>query len=230
MFNSLLDAMSSSDWTYVLVLVVCALDAVLPILPSETMVVTGGVLAASGQLNVELIMLVGAVGAFLGDNACYWLGRWLGPRARNVLLRGERGKRAYQWAERTLDERGMVVIAAARFVPGGRTATTFTAGATEYPWPKFAVAAGFGAVFWGIYNGLIGLIGGRAFEEQTWKGLLLAFGIAALSAVLIETTRWAISRRKKRKTRQDEAASSDDAGQDERQTAGGPSTMDGPPE
>jgi membrane protein DedA with SNARE-associated domain len=198
MFSSLLDAMSSSGWTYLLVLVVCVGDAVLPVLPSETMVVTGGVLAASGDLNLALIMAAGAVGAFLGDNASYGLGRWFGPRAARLLLRGDRGKRAYDWAERTLERRGMVLIAVARFVPGGRTATTFTAGTTGYPWPKFAAAAGIGAVGWGIYNGLIGAIGGKAFEQQAWKGVLLALGLATLSAVLIELVRWLVARHRGR--------------------------------
>ena len=198
MFNSLLDAMSSSNWTYALVLVVCTLDAVLPLLPSETMVVTGGVLAASGQLNLLLIMAAGAAGAFLGDATSYWLGRRLGPRAARVVLRGDRGKSAYGWAERALEERGMVLIVVARYVPGGRTATTFTAGTTGYRWPKFALAAGIGGSSWGVYNGLIGLVGGRAFERQPWKGLLLALGIAAVSAGLIEAVRWVVRRRRGR--------------------------------
>jgi membrane-associated protein len=198
MFNSLLDAMSASAWTYALILVICALDAVLPVLPGETMVVTGGVLAASGELSLPLIMVVGAAGAFLGDNACYGLGRWWGPPAALFVLRGQRGKRAYDWAGRTLERRGTVLIAAARFVPGGRTATTFTAGTTKFRWLRFAVAAGIGGVAWGVYNGLIGAVGGRAFEEQSWKGVLLALGLAAVSAGLIELTRWAISRYRRR--------------------------------
>jgi membrane-associated protein len=197
MFNGLLDAMSASAWTYALILVVCALDAVLPVLPGETILVTGGVLAAGGDLSLPLVMAVGAAGAFLGDNACYGLGRWWGPRAALLVLRGQRGKRAYRWAERALDRRGMALIAGARFVPGGRTATTFTAGTTEFRWLRFATAAGFGAVAWGVYNGLIGAIGGQAFEHQTWKGLLLALGLAAGSAGLIELIRWLVARRRR---------------------------------
>jgi membrane-associated protein len=199
MFNGLLDAMSNSAWTYLLVLVICALDAVLPVLPGETMLVTGGVLAASGELSLPLIMLSGAAGAFIGDTACYGLGRRYGPRAARLLLRGRRGKLAYEWAERALDRRGMVLIAAARFVPGGRTAATFTAGTTEFRWRRFALAAGIGAVAWGVYNGLIGAAGGKTFEEQSWKGVLLALGIAAVSAGLIETGRWAVSRYRRRR-------------------------------
>lgn len=196
MFNSLLDAMSASAWTYALILAIAGLDAVLPVLPGETVVVTGGVLAATGELSLPLIMAAGAAGAFLGDSACYGLGRWWGPGAARMVLRGDRGERAYAWAERMLERRGMTLIAAARFVPGGRTATTFTAGTTRFRWPRFALAAGLGAVVWGIYNGLIGAVGGRAFEQQSWKGVLLALVLAAASAGLIELVRWLIARRR----------------------------------
>jgi membrane-associated protein len=197
--NGLIDAMSGSPWTYLLVLAVVAGDAVLPILPGETIVVTGGVLAASGNLNVLLIWLAGAVGAFLGDSLTYWLGRRFGTAAARRLARGERGKRSLDWARRTLDRRGMVLIAAARFVPGGRTATALTAGSTDFPWPRFAAAAAIGAVLWSGYNTGLGRIGGETFKNEPWKGLLLAFGLAAATALLLETGRWLASRARSRR-------------------------------
>jgi membrane-associated protein len=190
----LIDAMSGSTWTYLLVFAVVAGDAVLPLLPGETIVVTGGVLAAGGELNVLLIALAGAAGAFLGDTVTYLIGRQLGAKAARRFLRGERGKRSLEWAERMLERRGMVLIAAARFVPGGRTATTFTAGSTHFPWPRFAAAAAIGAVVWSAYNTALGRIGGETFKEQPWKGLLLAIGLAAGTALLIEGVRWLVSR------------------------------------
>jgi membrane-associated protein len=193
--SGLIDAMTGSSWAYLLVFAVVAGDAVLPFLPGETIVVTGGVLAASGELNVVLIGVAGAVGAFAGDTLCYLLGRLFGSRAAERFLRGERGKKSLAWAERTLDERGMTLIAAARFVPGGRTATTFAAGTTHFPYPRFAVADAVGALLWGAYNAGLGAIGGRTFEDQPWKGLLLAFGLAAATALILETARWLRNRR-----------------------------------
>src|SRR5258708_541241 len=137
MFDQLTSALSGSSWAYVLVFAVVAGDAVLPLLPGETIVVTGGVLASSGDLN---ILLVCAAGAFLGDSACYWIGRKLGTRAAERFLRGERGKRSLDWAERALDRRGKTLIAVARFVPGGRTAVSLVAGTTEFPWRIWALA------------------------------------------------------------------------------------------
>ena len=197
MFDQLTDALSGSAWAYVLVLLVVAGDALLPLLPGETMVVTGGVLAASGDLSLPLVVLAGAAGAVAGDNACYWIGRKVGTRAARRLLSGERGRRSLEWAQRTLERRGGVLIAVARFVPGGRTAVAFTAGTTGYPWRRFLVADIAGALLWSAYNAGLGAIGGQAFQQRPWLGLLLAFGLAAASTAAIEGVRWLAQRRQK---------------------------------
>ncbi|HEV7653739.1 MAG TPA: DedA family protein [Mycobacteriales bacterium] len=197
MFDQITAALSGSSWAYVIVFAVVAGDAVLPLLPGETIVVTGGVLASSGDLNIFLVFLAGAAGAFLGDSACYWIGRKLGTRAAEKFLRGERGKRSLDWAERTLDQRGRTLIAVARFVPGGRTAVSLVAGTTEFPWRTWALADLAGVVVWSAYNTGLGAIGGKTFENQTWKGLLLAFGLAFGTAGVIEAVRWFLQRRKK---------------------------------
>lgn len=60
----------------------------------------------------------------------------------------------------------------------GRKAVTLAAGLTHFPWRRFAVFDAVAAVIWASYAALLGYYGGRAFEEQPWKGLLLAVGIA----------------------------------------------------
>jgi membrane-associated protein len=197
-FQQLVDAMAGNAWGYVLLALVVAGDALLPLLPGETMVVTGGVLASAGALNLPLVILVGALAAFAGDNASYWLGRRFGTRAAGRFLRGERGKRSLEWAERTLDTRGRTLIAVARFVPGGRTAVTFGAGTTSYPYRRFAVADGVGVAVWAAYNALLGQLGGETFENEPWKGLLLAFGLAFATLALIEGVRFLLGRRNRR--------------------------------
>jgi membrane-associated protein len=196
-FDQLTDALSGSSLAYLLIFAVVAGDAVLPLLPGETIVVTGGVLATSGDLDLALVFLAGAAGAFAGDSACYWIGRKLGSRAAERFLRGERGKRSLEWAQNALDRRGKTLIAAARFVPGGRTAVALTAGTTEYRWRTYLLADLVGVSIWSAYNVALGAIGGAAFEHQTWKGLLLAFGLAAATAGIIEGVRWLWQRRSK---------------------------------
>jgi membrane-associated protein len=200
MLDQVVEAMSGAWWTYLLLLGVCFGDAVLPLLPSETMVIAAGVLAAGGDLNLPLALAVAAAGAFLGDSCSYLLGRRLGSWASRILFRGRRGRRSLDWAHRTLQRRGVLLIAMARFVPGGRTATTFVAGTVSYPYPRFALGAGVGAGAWAVYNGLLGFVGGVAFQRQTWKGLLLSFGIAAAVVGLIELVGWLRRRRRSART------------------------------
>jgi len=197
-FDQLTGALSGSAWAYVLIFAVVAGDAVLPLLPGETMVITGGVLAASGDLSLALVFAAGAVGAFLGDSVCYWIGRKLGTRAAERFLRGEKGKRSLDWAERALDRRGRTLIAVARFVPGGRTAVSLVAGTTEFPWRSWALADLVGVTLWSAYSAGLGAVGGEAFEDQTWKGLLLALALATVVAGIIEGARWLVQRRKRR--------------------------------
>ncbi|HEX2435719.1 MAG TPA: hypothetical protein VHI76_03615 [Solirubrobacterales bacterium] len=63
-----------------------ALDAVLPIAPSETLVVAGGVLAADGALSLPLLSAAAATGALTGHTVLYLLGRWA-PIDPNAAVR-----------------------------------------------------------------------------------------------------------------------------------------------
>jgi membrane protein DedA with SNARE-associated domain len=186
----LLDFISGSSWTYGVVLGLALLDAILPVVPSETAVITAGVVAAQGDLSIGLVLAAAAVGAFAGDNLTYWIGRQWGHRAAERFLRGEKGRRSLAWAEKTLNERGGLLIVVARFIPGGRIATMLTAGTVEYPYlRRFVPYDAIAAIFWACYAGLLGYFGGKAFQNSTWKALLVAFAIAAGIALAIEGIR-----------------------------------------
>jgi membrane-associated protein len=186
----LIDVVSGSPWTYGLIFAVAALDAVFPFVPSESVVITAGVLAAQGDLRLELIIPVAALGAMCGDNTSYLIGSRLGRPAARKFLRGERGKKALEWGEKTLTEHGGLLIVVARFVPGGRTATTFAAGTLEYPWRrKFLPYDAIAGCLWASYAALVGYFGGKTFEDSPWKALLLAFGIAFAVVIVVELIR-----------------------------------------
>src|SRR6476660_2116625 len=119
MFNSLTNAISGSPWTYAIIFAIAFLDAFFPLVPSETAVITGGVLSASGELQIPFVLLAGALGAFAGDNFTYGLGRVFGTRLSGRVFRGERGQRTLTWVEKSLDEHGTTLILVARFIPGG---------------------------------------------------------------------------------------------------------------
>jgi membrane-associated protein len=188
-FDSIVNAVSGSPWTYGIVFGIAALDAFFPLVPSETVVIAAGVLASSGDLRIELILPAAAAGAVVGDNVSFWVGRTLGERIAGKLFTGNRRK-YLDYAHRTLEERGGYLIVIARFIPGGRTAATFAAGSLGWAWTrfiKFDLAAG---VIWGSYAGLLGYLGGKTFKDSPCKGFLVAFAIALAITFGVEVFRW----------------------------------------
>ncbi len=199
MFNHLVDSISGSSWSYLIVFGLAYLDAIFPVVPSETAVITAGVLAGDGEMSLPLIVLLAALGAFLGDNTAYLVGRFFGDYIRGRFFRSEKAKQRLDWAEQQLAQRGGELIVTARFIPGGRTAVTLTAGGLEYRWRRFVVFDAIAACVWAAYAALLGYFGGKTFEHQAWKGLLLAFAIALTVTGTIELVRW--WRRRRRRTR-----------------------------
>jgi membrane-associated protein len=188
--EGLIDLLTGSTWTYALLLGICAGDAVVPLLPSETAVIVCGIQAARGELSLGWVMFFAALGAFAGDNSSYAAGRWLGHPLVQRFFSGERAQGRLDWARRFLKERGSYVLIVARFVPGGRTATTFTSGLVHLRWPtRFAPYVFVAAILWAAYGALIGYLGGRVFRDQPVYALLLALGIAAAVTVAVELFR-----------------------------------------
>jgi membrane protein DedA with SNARE-associated domain len=180
----------SSPLSYVIAVLLPAFDALVPVLPSETAVIALGVATAgSTDPRAAVLVALAACGAFIGDNAAYLIGRRLGPAAGRRVFAGERGARRRAWAEQSLHRFGARMIIGCRFIPGGRTAVTLTCGLVGYPQRRFAVATAFAAAIWASYAFLIGRLGGRAFEDQPWLGLLLALGITVAVSVAIEAVR-----------------------------------------
>jgi membrane-associated protein len=192
--ESFFELASASPWTYAVILGVAALDALLPLIPSEATVISAGVLAGAGDLQLAFVIAAGAGGAYAGDSSAYWLGRRLDHRVERLLFRGAKGGRRRAWAERALDRHGGPLIFGARFIPGGRTATTVTAGALWMRWVRFASFAALAAVGWASYAALLGYVGGRAFENNPLWGLLVGFGVAAVTFLVIEVLRRARGR------------------------------------
>ena len=187
-FDSFLELASASPWTYAVILAVAALDAVIPLVPSEATVISAGVLAGAGDLQLGFVIVAGALGAFAGDSSTYWLGRRFDVRLGRRVFRGVKGTRRREWADQALERYGGPLIFGARFIPGGRTATTVTAGILRMRWARFAVFAGAAAIGWATYAALLGYLGGRAFGSPLW-GLLAGFGIAAGTFLVVEIAR-----------------------------------------
>ncbi len=179
-FDSLANLVSDSPWTYALILGLAALDVLFPVVPSETAVILAGVLAGTGHLSIELVLISAAVGAFIGDNSGYWVGRTAGKsRVAQRLLTGDR-KAQVDKAQAQVQERGGYFIIIGRFVPGGRTVVVLACGLLKLRWVRFMAFDAAAALIWAAQASLAGYFGGRAFEDNPWLGLLVGAGLAFL--------------------------------------------------
>jgi membrane protein DedA with SNARE-associated domain len=144
--------------------------------PGEIMLIAAAMFAGAGHLDIAAVVLVAVVGAVIGDNIGYAVGR-LGGRplaerwGRYVFLTPARLDRA----EAFFDDHGGKVVAVARFIEGLRQVNGLLAGIAGMHWLKFLGFNALGAVLWvGTWAGM-GFLAGEhmvviyaAFEQYKW--------------------------------------------------------------
>jgi membrane protein DedA with SNARE-associated domain len=187
-----LDEWSSHWWFLLVIFAIAFLDSVIPIVPSETCVIIGGVATrATGDATYGIlaVILAGGLGAFLGDNTAYLIGRKFTPAFERRAARKEKFRERLQWARDQIQLRGGMLLITARFIPGGRTVLTLTCGITEQRRRWFATWVAVAAVIWASYAALLGRVGGEIFKDNHTAAFLVAFGLALGVNILIEVIR-----------------------------------------
>jgi membrane-associated protein len=205
--TDLLTAMATPAWAYLAIFGFLAVDAMVPVVPIQAIMITSGALTVYGNLNLLVVIAVGALGMFAGDSIAFVLGRSTGRRSgggwlsdRLAQLRGRfapkndhdhpsKTKRAAERFTRGLRRPGPLVLLLCRFVPGGRMAAGYHAGRTGYPIKLFVAYDGLAALGWASYGGLVGHLGGTAITQSAWR----LFAIAATAAVIFGTAGWILA-------------------------------------
>ena len=115
-------------------------------LPGDSLLVTAGVFAASGQLHLSELLLLVPLCAIVGDQIGYWIGRKAGQalyqREDSLIFRKRHLQRAHDFYEKY----GGKTVILARFVPVVRTFCPPVAGAAEMSYGRYFsydVAGGF---------------------------------------------------------------------------------------
>ena len=189
--------LSQNPWFLLILFVVALLDSVVPIVPSEFSVIAGGVAAGSGELlgdfrvvSIILVILAGAIGAYAGDSLGYWIGMRSDTALKNLFFRGEKGGKRLIATGEQIRKRGGMLLITARFIPGGRTAMTFSCGLTRQPfWSWFTRWDLLATFLWASYAGLLGFFASNTIEDPG-TALLVAFGFALGVTLLIEVGRF----------------------------------------
>ncbi|MGX6602463.1 DedA family protein [Micromonosporaceae bacterium Da 78-11] len=209
--TELLTAMATPAWAYLALFGFLTVDAMIPVVPIQAIMITSGALTVYGNLNLPLVILIGALGMFAGDSIAFGLGRstrnvgrnrlssrLAGLRSRfapkhdepaDVVKEESRTKRAAERFTRGLRRPGPLVLLLCRFVPGGRMAAGYHAGRTGYPTKLFIAYDGAAALCWATYGGLVGHLGGTAITQSAWR----LFAIAAGAAVVFGTAGWILA-------------------------------------
>lgn len=203
----------TSPWLYALVAVLALFDAIFPVVTAETVVIAAAAYAATGEPNALLLIGAAWAGALIGDVAAHHLGRGIGPVTR-WLRRGKLSGPLVLRAEQELRHRGGMLIISARFIPGGRTATTVASGMIAYPRARFVAFAAVAAGLWGIYSVGIGMLGGLTFRDQPLLGVGLGIAIALTIGGAIEALRALHGRRRLRPARRQRLSRQRSAGSD----------------
>ncbi|GGL91239.1 MULTISPECIES: DedA family protein [Micromonospora] len=170
---------TSPLWAYLVLLGLLVADAFVPIIPTQLLMITTGALTVYGELNLPLAIGVGALGVFVGDLACYLLGRVAPDRRPPRTTVAGRARRAAARVLHRLRQPGPLVILLCRFVPGGRMAACFSAGRSRYPYRLFLCYDAAAALGWATYGVLVGHLGGVALTGSAWR-LALVAGVAAV--------------------------------------------------
>lgn len=174
-------------WVLLVVFALCFIDGIIPPLPSESVVVALAAIAVSGEgePNLALLFVVAAAGAFAGDQTAYTIGRH-SPVARLAQSRHERLRKAMAWADRQLARRGAMIIIAARYLPVGRIAVNFTAGAIAFPRPTFIRFDLIAATTWSGYSIGIGALAGQWMKDSPLLGAAIAVCLAMVIGYVVD--------------------------------------------
>jgi membrane protein DedA with SNARE-associated domain len=174
-------------WGYLIVFIATFLENSVGagvIVPGETLVIIGGFYARLGELWLPAVAFVAVVGAILGDNLGYWIGRrygrgFLERHGRRLFITPERLEAAEGYYRR----HGGKTVFLGRFVPVVRSVGFIVAGVAHMEWRRFIVYDVAGAVIWGVGHSVLGYALGASYER--WQRYATPIGLAILAVLLL---------------------------------------------
>jgi membrane-associated protein len=154
-------------------------------LPGDSLLLTAGLFAYKGFLNIWILLPLLFIAAVLGDNVGYWFGRKTGPplfrREQSLFFRPKNLLAARHF----YDKHGGKTIILARFMPFIRTFAPIVAGAVQMEYRRFMLFNLVGGVLWAIGVTLAGYGLGSLFPPETLdKYFLVIVAVVIVLSVL----------------------------------------------
>jgi membrane-associated protein len=147
------------------------------VLPGETAVVIGGVIAsAHNGVNLPAMMAVVVLAAVTGDSVGYEVGRRFGP----ALLSTRLAVRYHDRIERSrafMRDKGPAAVFLGRFVALFRAMVPALAGLSPLPYRRFLLFNAAGGLLWGVGYSLLGFLAGAAYAKTAQTVGTVAAGV-----------------------------------------------------
>jgi membrane-associated protein len=164
--------------------------------PGETALITAGIVASRGRLEIEVVIAIAAAAAILGDNVGFAIGRKLGRRlltAPGPLMHHRRQVIAV--GEPFFDRHGPKAVFLGRWVTGLRITAAWMAGVTQMRWPTFLFWNALGGIAWATSIGLIAYFVGHSAEK-----IIHIAGLGGAAAVVLGgVVLWLVLRARRRR-------------------------------
>lgn len=171
---------------YPLVTVLIVLDALAPVVPSETVLNLAGAFAASqGVPNVGAVALAAIIGGVIGDNICFALGSKLINRVDALDPESKAGQ-AISWVRRNMNRGAGATIIVARFIPWARWVATIVLSSVRYNWFAFFFYDTIGVVVWAFLSVGVGYLGGSLFSDYPLLAMVVGVLLGATVGFIIQ--------------------------------------------
>lgn len=160
------------------------LGTVLPFAPAEPALISGGALAAAGELSLAAVLGVALVGSVICDLITYHAGWTFGPSILRRMGRRAKLSGAISWAQSRLVEGAGIKLTGLRVVPTGGFVVPMVCGVFRMPLRQFLVISTIGSAAFSVRAAMLGFIGGW-IADDLFIGLASSFLVALLITICV---------------------------------------------
>ena len=197
-----------SKYGYFAVFALIAIENIFPPIPSEVILIGGGFLTTTIDMNLYIMIIAATLGSVVGAIVLYYIGKIFNKERLKRIISGKIGKvlrlkaKDIETADEWFDKKGNITVFFCRFVPIVRSLISIPAGMSEMPIVKFLLYTTVGSLIW---NTVLIFIGNRVGDN--WESILGIFDkyshivLIILIVLFIAFVVWFYKFRNKKKTK-----------------------------
>ncbi len=186
-----------NNFGYIGIFLLIAIENIFPPIPSEVILLFGGFMTTSTDMNVIGVIIASTLGSLVGAIALYYIGKILNKERLKKIITSKYGKllrltpEDIDKADNWFDTKGNKTVFFCRFIPLIRSLISIPAGMSEMPMKKFLIYTIAGSAIWNTALTIAGSIVGEKWEDilaimdQYSHIIVIALAIIFIIAVVI---------------------------------------------